>query len=188
MSHVFDFRRGMATGVPWGRGNGWTIFSLSELLEVLPAEHALRGELLAFFRELCAGYLALQDEQGMWHQVLTHADAYPETSCTAMFAYAFARGVRFGWFTDAQPYARAVERAWEGLNKTSIDRAGQCPWGVPGVGVFVFAGVLQEGVVAQPQRHPWNRNRPARRCRGAMDGGIPAPTVPTLRTRKGDKR
>ena len=124
MSHVYDFRRGMATGVPWGRGNGWTIFSLSELLAVLPAKHALRGELLVFFRDLCAGYLALQDEQGMWHQVLTHADAYPETSCTAMFAYAFARGVRFGWLEVPGPYARAVLKAWEGLNKISIDRAG----------------------------------------------------------------
>ena len=39
MSHIYDFRRDMATGVPWGRGNGWTIFSLSELLAVLPGDH-----------------------------------------------------------------------------------------------------------------------------------------------------
>ena len=25
---------------------------------------------------------------------------YEEASCTAMFAYGFARGVRFGWFKD----------------------------------------------------------------------------------------
>ena len=124
MSHVYDFRRDMRTGVPWGRGNGWTIFSLAELLAVLPGKHPLRSELLAFFRDLCAGYLALQDEQGMWHQVLTHPDSYPETSCTAMFAYAFARSVRFGWLEDPELYARAVLKAWEGLNKTSIDRAG----------------------------------------------------------------
>jgi rhamnogalacturonyl hydrolase YesR len=49
MSHVYDFRRQMATGIPWGRGNGWAIFSLSELLAVLPAGHALRPALLAFF-------------------------------------------------------------------------------------------------------------------------------------------
>ena len=39
MSHVFDFKYGMPTGIPWGRGNGWTLFSLTEVLEALPAEH-----------------------------------------------------------------------------------------------------------------------------------------------------
>jgi unsaturated rhamnogalacturonyl hydrolase len=124
MSHVYDFKRQMATGVPWGRGNGWTIFSLSELLAVLPEKHPLRPDLLGFFRDLCAGYLALQDEAGMWHQVLTHPDAYPETSCTSMFTYAFARGIQYGWFERPAPYVRAVFKAWEALNRTSIDKGG----------------------------------------------------------------
>ncbi|PTY08540.1 rhamnogalacturonyl hydrolase [Opitutaceae bacterium EW11] len=124
MSHVYDFKRDMATGIPWGRGNGWVIFSLSELLAVLPANHALKPELLAMFRDLCEGYLALQDANGMWHQVLNHPDSYPETSCTSMFTYAFARGVQNGWFANNEPYIDAVFRAWEALNKTSIDRDG----------------------------------------------------------------
>jgi len=123
-AHVFDFKRGRATGIPWGRGNGWTIFSLSELLAVLPASHPLRPDLIQLFRDLSAGFLALQDENGMWHQVLTEHDSYPETSCTSMFAYAFARGVQFGWFEKNDPYVRAVFRAWEALNRTSIDRLG----------------------------------------------------------------
>src|SRR5664279_1282210 len=90
MSHVYDFKRQMATGVPWGRGNGWAIFSLSELLAVLPEKHEQRPALLTMFRELCEGYLALQDETGMWHQVLNVRDAYPESSCTSMFIYALS--------------------------------------------------------------------------------------------------
>jgi rhamnogalacturonyl hydrolase YesR len=126
MAHIYDFRRDMNTGVPWGRGNGWTIFSLSELLAVLPADHALRPELLAFFRDLCEGYLALQDDAGMWHQVLTHPDSYPETSCTAMFAYAFSRGIQYGWIPAGRTraFADAVLKAWDGINRTSIDKAG----------------------------------------------------------------
>ncbi|MDI1250977.1 MAG: glycoside hydrolase family 88 protein [Lacunisphaera sp.] len=124
MSHVYDFTRQLATGVPWGRGNGWVIFSLSELLAVLPAKHALRPELLAMFRELCAGYLALQDSSGMWHQVLNEADSYPETSCTSMFAYAFARGVQYGWLEKPAAYTRSVFKAWEALNRTAIDQQG----------------------------------------------------------------
>lgn len=124
MSHVYDFTRDMATGIPWGRGNGWVIFSLSELLPVLPKDHPLRGELITFFRELSEGYLALQDETGMWHQVLNAPDSYPETSCTSMIAYAYARGVQNGWYEKNIPYIDAVFKAWEALNKTSIDRDG----------------------------------------------------------------
>ena len=124
MSHVYDLGRGIATGVPWGRGNGWTLFSLSELLQVLPADHPRREELLGFFREHCAGVLPLQDAEGMWHQVLTHPDAYPESSCTAMFACAFSRGVRHGWLDSPAPYAEAVFRAWDALTRIAVDRDG----------------------------------------------------------------
>ncbi len=124
MSHVHDLTRGMATGVPWGRGNGWTIFSLSELLERLPQDHPMRRQSLGMFRELCEGYLAVQDRDGMWHQVLNHPDSYPETSCTSMFTYAFARGVRFGWLEKTEKFIEAAFKAWGALMKTSVDREG----------------------------------------------------------------
>ena len=124
LSHVFDFSRGLATGIAWGRGNGWALFSLSELLAVLPADHPQRAAVLEMYRDLCAGCLAQQDAAGMWHQVLDEHDSYPETSCTSMFAYAFARGVRHGWFADPVPYTRAVFRAWEAINRVCVDRLG----------------------------------------------------------------
>lgn len=124
MAHVYDFKAGAHTGVPWGRGNGWTAFSIAELLEVLPEGHALRGEVLAFFRELCAGYLRLQDTRGMWHQVLTDWDSYPESSCTSMFCYAFAKAVRNGWLEEAGTYALSALRGFEALCKTCVDCEG----------------------------------------------------------------
>jgi rhamnogalacturonyl hydrolase YesR len=124
MSHVYDFKRQLATGIPWGRGNGWVIFSLSELLAVLPKDHELRPALLQMFRELCSGYLALQDETGMWHQVLNAKDAYPESSCTSMFTYAFARGIQYGWLEEPDAYVTAVFKAWEALNRITIDKGG----------------------------------------------------------------
>ena len=93
-------------------------------LAVLPVKHPRRPAVLEMFRQLCEGYLALQDPTGMWHQVLTHPDAYPETSCTSMFTYAFARGVQYGWLEKPEPYIKAVFKAWEALNKTSIDKGG----------------------------------------------------------------
>lgn len=125
MSHVYNFKIDKPTQVAWGRGNGWVLFSLTELLAVLPEEHELREELLAFFRELSEGYLALQDKDGMWHQVLTEPDSYQESSCTSMFIYAFSRGIRFGWLTENKDkYINAVFKAWKALTKIAIDKYG----------------------------------------------------------------
>ncbi|MEC0126358.1 glycoside hydrolase family 88/105 protein [Paenibacillus pabuli] len=124
MSHVYDFVRGRATGIPWGRGNGWVLFSLTELLSILPSGHVKRPELLSFYRNLCQGYLALQGENGLWHQVLNRTDSYEETSCTSMFIYAFARGIREGWLEQPEAYLEAVRRGWEGITHLSIDYKG----------------------------------------------------------------
>ena len=124
LSHVFDLKTGQATGIPWGRGNGWAAFSSSELLEFLPETHPDRPELLRIYNGLCQGYLALQDDAGLWHQVLTDPESYPETSCTAMFIYAFARGVRFGWLEEPDRYLQAAVQAWKGLTQTAIDSGG----------------------------------------------------------------
>lgn len=125
MAHVFDFSRNMNTGVPWGRGNGWTIFSLSELLLVLPENHKMRPELLEFFRELAEGYLSVQDENGMWHQVLDMPESYEESSCTSMFICAFSRGIINGWINDKDSlYRKAAMKAWNALERTSIDYRG----------------------------------------------------------------
>lgn len=124
VSHVFDFKYGKPTLIPWGRGNGWCLFSLSELLEKLPDDHSAREELHAFFREMCSGVAALQGDSGMWHQVLNRADAYEEASCTAMFAYAIARGVRFGWLDNQDAYTGIALKAWQGLTSGAIDRQG----------------------------------------------------------------
>ncbi|WP_342570921.1 glycoside hydrolase family 88 protein [Paenibacillus sp. FSL R5-0749] len=124
MSHVYDFVRGRSTGIPWGRGNGWVLFSLTELLTILPHDHAKRPELLRFYRDLSQGYLALQGENGLWHQVLNRPDSYEETSCTSMFIYAYARGIREGWLEQPEPYLEAVRKGWEGMTRLSIDYKG----------------------------------------------------------------
>lgn len=62
--------------VPWGRGNGWALFSISELLKYLPEEHKDRSSILEFFKSLCEGYLTLQGSRGLWHQVLTLPESY----------------------------------------------------------------------------------------------------------------
>jgi unsaturated rhamnogalacturonyl hydrolase len=164
MSHVYDFKYDTPTYVPWGRGNGWVLFSLSELLAVLPESHASYGDILSFYLEMCNGVLKVQGERGLWHQVLTEADSYEETSCTAMFVYAFARGLLLGLFPRPEPFEEAVERGWKALAGCSIDHQGnvhgvcvgsrysfsseyykhELPWSLNdthGIGIVLLAGV-----------------------------------------------
>jgi rhamnogalacturonyl hydrolase YesR len=60
----------------------------------------------------------------MWHQVLTDHESYPEASCKAMFACAFARGARHGWLPGPETYAGAAFKACEGLARTCVDAGG----------------------------------------------------------------
>lgn len=124
MSHVYDVRQGQPSRTVWGRGNGWVFFSLAELLAVLPTGHPDYEPLLQFYRELAEGYRRVQGANGLWHQVLTDPESYEEASCTAMFIFGMARGVRRGWLRSTQLYAQAAVSGWKGLTARAIDGQG----------------------------------------------------------------
>lgn len=124
LSHIYDTHYHVQTKVPWGRGNGWVLFSLTELLAVMPDNDPEREEILEIFQTLCGGYLKLQGKEGMWHQVLTFPHSFQETSCTAMFIYGFARGVRYGWLKNRDDYAKAALLGWRALCKIAVDWKG----------------------------------------------------------------
>ncbi len=121
MSHIYDVKYELQTKVPWGRGNGWTIFSITELLLILPKEHRDYNEIVKIYRTLCEGFIKYQDENGMWHQVITMETSYPETSCTAMFVYSFAYGVINGWLEQSEKFRISALKGFEAICKTSVD-------------------------------------------------------------------
>ena len=55
-----------------------------------------------------------QARSGMWRQLVDQPGAWPESSATAMFAYAMAVGVRLGLLPE-EPYRAAYTRAWAAL-------------------------------------------------------------------------
>jgi Predicted unsaturated glucuronyl hydrolase involved in regulation of bacterial surface properties, and related proteins len=122
-SHIYDVHYNLQTKVPWGRGNGWAAFSITELLAVLPMSHSKYNQIKEIFNCICQGYLSLQGKTGMWHQVLTMESSYQETSCTAMFLYAFSRGLRYGWL-PLEGYYEAAVKAWNGLCTEAVDKEG----------------------------------------------------------------
>jgi unsaturated rhamnogalacturonyl hydrolase len=106
----------------WGRANGWSIMAQVNLLDYLPGNSCLKDTLLAIFRQQVNGLARYQNESGLWHQLLDKNDSYVETSCSAMFTYAIAKGVNEGWLD--QRYSTIALAGWEGLI-TKINPDGQ---------------------------------------------------------------
>lgn len=103
----------------WGRGNGWYVMAMTDLLQHLPAEHPKRPNLLADFRAVMAGVMVRQDADGLWHQLLDRADSFTESSCSGMFTYGLLKGAREGWLgADALAAGR---RGWVGLQTKLTD-------------------------------------------------------------------
>jgi len=81
----------------WGRANGWTLMAMAELLSVLPEDYPGRDEVLHLYRSMIRSLAGLQDGSGFWHNMLDKTNTYLETSCTAMFTFAVAKGINEGW-------------------------------------------------------------------------------------------
>ncbi|RPJ69328.1 MAG: glycosyl hydrolase, partial [Acidobacteria bacterium] len=98
----------------WGRGDGWMAAGMSELLRALPANNSERPRIMAGYKVMMASLLKHQDSAGMWHQLIDDPEAWPETSSTGMFAFAFITGVKEGWL-DRKTYGPAARKAWLAL-------------------------------------------------------------------------
>jgi len=98
----------------WGRGNGWAVAALTEVLLVLPEDHPRYPALLAAFREMMHTLAAFQGEDGMWHQLIDDPESFPESSCTGMFLYGFISGADQGWI-PMEEYRHTIENGWEAL-------------------------------------------------------------------------
>ena len=117
--HGWYDREKTPSPVRWGRANGWVAWAISEALLHMPAGHPAYGRIREIFRrhmEALAGY---QDPSGMWHQVLDHPETFEETSCTALFTLAMARGARYGWLPDM--YRENALKGWMALQEKIME-------------------------------------------------------------------
>ncbi len=108
----------------WGRANGWVSVAISEVLSVLPNEHPKYKEVLKIFKQQVDGLKKYQSKDGLWNQVIDHPelDFGTETSCSAQFTYAIARGIRRGWLDNS--YTEIVEKAMTGLKQRISEEGG----------------------------------------------------------------
>lgn len=122
-SHIFFVKENVPNRIPWGRGNGWVLLALSEVLLFMPEDYHGYKEILGVFQRFAAGIIKQRDKEvGLWHQVLNNHDSYIETSCSAMYITALARGVRKGWVDKS--VAQIVKDAWKDLLYNCVDEEG----------------------------------------------------------------
>jgi rhamnogalacturonyl hydrolase YesR len=107
VSHPYDPRH------YWGRANGWAAMAMAELLTVLPKDHPGREAVLHQFRAHIRGIVETQDGSGLWHNMLDRESTYLETSASAMFVFAIARGINEGWLPAL--YAPVAITGWNGV-------------------------------------------------------------------------
>lgn len=101
----------------WGRANGWILMAMTELLSVLPDNYPGRAEVLHLYRSVVRSVASLQDGSGFWHNLLDRSDTYLETSCTAMFTFAIAKGINEGWISHV--YGPVAVTGWNAV-RTSV--------------------------------------------------------------------
>lgn len=106
----------------WGRAMGWYMMGLVDVLDYFPKSNPKRVELIRIFRNLASALLKYQDPRTkLWFQVVDKAGAkgnYIESSASAMFIYAFAKGAEKGYLSKA--YLDAAGSGFQGLLKHEV--------------------------------------------------------------------
>jgi unsaturated rhamnogalacturonyl hydrolase len=107
----------------WARAIGWYAMAMGDILDWLPRDHPGRKEILPIYQNLCKSLLKFQDhDTAMWWQIMDKPTAprnYVETSCSLMFAEAFAKGAQRGWLPPE--FAEHARRAVRGIYNRELD-------------------------------------------------------------------
>lgn len=106
----------------WGRAEGWYVMALVDVLELMPKNQPERAELITILNRVVAALKKVQDPQThLWYQVPDKGDQegnYLESTCSAMYAYAMAKGVRIGVLDKA--YKEQAQQVIDGLKAHKI--------------------------------------------------------------------
>ena len=107
----------------WSEGLGWYALILSEVLDLVPQEHPAYETAKKQLLELLDGLLKVQDEGGLWYQVVDRpkgADNWCDVSGSAMFTYAFSHAVQLG-VVKGEIYENAAKKGYAGIKSRMIE-------------------------------------------------------------------
>jgi rhamnogalacturonyl hydrolase YesR len=114
------YRHSPLTDAAWGRGNAFPALGLALALSDFPRDHPAYDAMVSAFVQHMSTLASLQNEDGLWREVVDQPGAYAEFTSTAMIGTAMLRGIRNGWL-DARTYQPVVEKAWHAI----LGRVGQ---------------------------------------------------------------
>lgn len=111
----------------WCRAMGWFGMTLIDALDVLPANHPQRPQLIAILRDLVHGLARYQDARtGLWYQVVnkgSDAGDWLETSSSSMYSYVIAMAVKRGYVDQSNE--TVARKGYRGvLTRLSLDSDG----------------------------------------------------------------
>lgn len=152
----FNKKEANGQKVFWGRGNGWVLGGLVEILKALPEKERSRTFYRNLFITLATRIAGLQSPDGYWHASLLDPAAYPspETSATGFIVYALSYGINEG-LLDKASFLPVVRKGWKALTD-AVNPDGKLGYVQPigadprkvtrnmtevyGVGAFLMAG------------------------------------------------
>jgi unsaturated rhamnogalacturonyl hydrolase len=105
----------------WGRAMGWYAIALVDVLDTFPKNHPRRAELVGILNREAEAIAKYQDKDGLWWDIIDlqrKEKNYHESSASAMFVYALAKGVRQGNLPER--YLQTAQKGWAGIKKEFI--------------------------------------------------------------------
>ena len=116
----------------WGRAMGWYAMGIVDTLEHFPKDHPRRGEIVAILNRMASAIEKYQDaKSGVWWDIIDlggREKNYLESSASAMFVYAIARGVRKGYLPER--FMKVATRGWDGIRREFVktNAQGNAEW------------------------------------------------------------
>jgi unsaturated rhamnogalacturonyl hydrolase len=172
-SHFWLEQTARSYGYGWGRGQGWALLGLGDVLERLPATHQRYERILTAYRALAEALARTQHPHGGWSTVVSEPEWPVETSVGAFAAAGFAQGIALGLLDES--YAAAAQNAWTHA-ASAIDETGK----VTGVSAAVWpsTGCSHYREVPTGYLVPWGQGPlllAAKRLRDLDPSAEPAP-------------
>lgn len=120
--HFYLEKTGERYGYGWGRGQGWVLLGLLDLLQYLPRAHPARAELSSALARLAHALAERQAPDGSWPTVVSDPASPPETSTAAFAAAGFERAVELGLLDESflAPARLAWTSTWSNVDEHGI--------------------------------------------------------------------
>ena len=130
--HAYCVKKDEVNGFKWSRANGWAMVSTVEVLSAMSEDHPKYDRLLQIFKDHIEGLKPLQNNNGMWRQILDNTELWEETSSTAMFTYSISKAINENIIEDK--YLEIADQSIKGLNQ-KINEKGEVIGTCEGTGI-----------------------------------------------------